>query len=190
MLLTAEIANKELIPGELLGLHQFVAYEGDVEYEDYEFVEDIIHGKKLLVPKGPPINPVVFESDIVKNLIVTNGKNLMMDRLFNLASAVALGQIGVGTDPAAAAVGQVQLNPVTAGSVLIQAADAGTSRSGQTVTIKSTFGTSVANFQWNEAAIFNGTVNGTSVMFNRVVIGPFTKSTAVSIVYTTTVTQG
>lgn len=168
--------TNEALP-DLLGLHQFVAYEGDVEY-----VEDD-HG--LMVPA----NPVVYESPVVRNLIVTNGKNLMLDRLFGLASAVALTSIGVGTDSTAAAVGQTQLNPTVAGTVLIQTADAGTSRTGQVVTIKSTFGTAVANFNWNEAGILNGNVNGTSTLFNRVVIGPFLKSASVSILYTAQISQ-
>lgn len=167
----------ERVP-DLLGLHRFVAYEGDVEYEEND--------EGLLVPA----NPVVFDSGVTKNLIVTSGKNLILDRLFGLSGPpAAISSIGVGTDSTAAAVGQTQLNPSVAGSVLLQTADAGTVRSGQTVTIKSTFGTGVANFNWNEAGLFNGNTNGTSTMFNRVIIGPFNKTSAVSIVYTATVTQ-
>lgn len=115
--------------------------------------------------------------------IVTNGKNLILDRLFNLGGATAITSMGVGTDSTAFAVGQTQLNPTVAGSVLLQNLDAGTSRSGQTVTATSTFGTGVANFSWNEIALFTGNTNGTSVMLNRIApIGPFVKSSAVSIV--------
>lgn len=160
-----------------IGLHQFTAYEGDIEWVE--------NNDGVLIPA----NDVVFESGVVKNLITTSGKNLILDRLFGLASAVNITSIGVGTDSTAAAVGQTQLNPSVAGSVLIQTADSGTARSAQTVTIKSTFGTGVANFTWNEAGLFNGNTNGTSVMFNRVIIGPFAKTSAVSIVYTATVTQ-
>lgn len=159
---------------KLIGRHQFTAYEGDVEYDD----------------DGNILNKVVYESHVYKNIIVTNGKNLVLDRLFGLAGPpAAIAGVGVGTDSTAAAVGQTQLNPSVAGSVLIQAPDAGTARSGQTVTIKSTFGTGVANFTWNEAGLFNGTANGTSIMLNRVIIGPFTKSSSVSIIYTTTISQ-
>jgi hypothetical protein len=158
---------------DMIGLHQFTAYEGDVWYR----------------PDGSIGNKVAYESPVYKNIIVNNGKNLALDRLFGLASAVAISSVGVGTDSTAAAVGQTQLNPTVAGTVLIQTADAGTARSAQTVTITSTFGTGVANFTWNEAGLFNGNTNGTSTMFNRVVIGPFAKTSAVSIVYQTTVTQ-
>lgn len=163
---------------EPVGLHSFTAYEGDVEYVE--------NGDGILVPA----NPVVYQSPTYRNLIVDTGKALMLDRLFGLGTPANITHVGVGTDAAAAAVGQTRLNPVTAGSVLIQAADTGTSRSGLTVTIRSTFGTGVANFNWNEAGLFNGATNGTSILFNRVVIGPFSKTTAVSIVYTTTVSQG
>lgn len=159
--------------GNMIGLHQFTAYEGEIKRDK----------------NGTILNKVVHESPVYKNMIVTTGKNLTLDRLFGLASAVAITSVGVGTDSTAAAVGQTQLNPTVSGTVLIQTADAGTSRTGQVVTITSTFGTGVANFSWNEAGLFNGNTNGTSVMFNRVVIGPFSKTSAVSIVYQTTVTQ-
>lgn len=161
-----------------VGLHSFTAYEGDIE-----LVEDAHTG--LMVPS----NPVVYQSPTYKNLITTVGKNLILDRLFGLSAAVAITSVGVGTDVTAAAVGQTQLNPTVAGSVLIQTADAGTSRTAQTVSIQSTFGTGVANFQWNEAGLFNGNTNGTSVMFNRVIVGPFSKSSSVSIIYKTTISQ-
>lgn len=106
-----------------------------------------------------------------------------------MSASVAITSVGVGDDSTAAALGQTKLNPTVTGNVLIQTADAGTARASQTVTITSTFGTGVANFVWNEAGLFNGNTNGTSVMFNRVIIGPFSKSTAVSIVYVTTVSQ-
>lgn len=159
----------------MLGLHQFTVYEGDVEYRTDE-------ESGLLVPT----NPIVFESPVVKNIIVVNGKNLAMDRLFGLGADAAIGHIGVGNGVTAPVDTQTAL---VGASVLIKVADAGTSRTNQTVTIKATFATGEANFTWEEAGLFNGTVNASSRMFNRVKIGPFAKTTAVSIVYTTTVTQ-
>lgn len=139
---------------------------------------------------GEILNDVVYEQAPIHNLIVTSGKDLVLDRLFGLSGPpAAISSVGVGTDNTAAALGQTKLNPTVTGSVLIQTADAGTSRTAETVTITSTFGTGVANFTWAEAGLFNGNVNGTSLMFNRVVIGPFTKTSAVTIVYTTTILQ-
>lgn len=159
---------------EFKAIHQFVAYQGELEYDK----------------DGSVLNEVVYESDPIENIIVTSGKNLVLDRLFGLSGPpAAIGSVGVGTDSTAASVGQTQLNPSVAGTVLIKTADAGTSRTGQVVTIKATFGTGEANFNWNEAGLFNGNVNGTSIMLNRVVIGPFNKTVEVSIIYTTTITQ-
>jgi hypothetical protein len=166
-------------PGGLtVGRHHFAVYSGD-----------IVLGLDPLTGLLVPQNDLVYETPVVTNLIVDNGKQRYLDRL--MASTVAaFATIGVGTDSTAAASGQTKLNPSVAGSVLLQACDATfPSRSGFVGTWKSTFGTGVANFQWNEAGIFNGTTNGTSDMFNRVIIGPFTKSSSVSIAYTTTVTQ-
>lgn len=158
---------------EPIGIHSFKAYKGDI----------------VLDENGNITNELVYESPKVKNLIVNNGKNLALDRLFGLSAAVAITSVGVGTDSTAASVTQTQLNPTVTGSVLLQTADAGTARASQTVTIASTFGTGVANFTWNEAGLFNGNTNGTSTMFNRTVIGPFTKTSSVSIVYQVQITQ-
>lgn len=158
---------------ELYGIYSFTAYEGDIQTDE----------------QGNILNPVMYESPKLHNLVVNGGKNLALDRLFGLSSAVAITSVGVGTDSTAAALTQTQLNPTVSGSVLLQTADAGTARSSQTVTITSTFGTGVANFAWNELALFNGNTNGTSTMFNRVTVGPFTKTSSVSIVVTVSVSQ-
>jgi len=164
------VTTKEKIGG-FIGKHQFTAYEGEIKKD----------------AKGKILNPVVFKSKPVFNMIVTNGKNLTLDRLFGLSAAVAITSVGVGDSATAATLAQTGLIGTT--NVLLQTADAGTSRTNQVVTIQSTFGTAVANFTWNEAGLFNGNTNNTSVMFNRVIIGPFAKTSAVSIVYITTVTQ-
>lgn len=165
--------NSKLVLPSHIGLHQFTAYEGEIERS----------------PEGLILNPVVFKSPVVKNLIVTNGKNLAMDRLFGLASEAALSHIGVGVNATAASASDTRLDNAVTGNVLLKAFDSTATRASQTVTCLSTFGTSEANFQWNEAGLFNGATNGTSKLFNRVIIGPFTKTSAVSIIYTVTVTQ-
>jgi hypothetical protein len=122
--------------------------------------------------------------------MVTNGKGLVLDMLFGLSGATKVNSMGVGTDSTAYAVGQSQLNPTVSGSVFLQAFDAGTSRSGLVVTATTTYATGVANFAWAEIGMFNGTTNGTSVMLDRIApIGPFTKSSAVSIVAVIQLTQ-
>ena len=130
----------------------------------------------------------VIEGD---NLVVTNGKTLLLDRLFALGTPpTQVNSMGVGTDSTAAAVAQTQLNPSVSGTVLVQAFDSLPTRSGLVVTAITTYATGTANFSWNELGLFNGTTNGTSIMFNRIApIGPFTKTSAVSIAVTVTVTQ-
>jgi len=162
--------TKETIK-DLVGLHSFTAYEGEIKRDG----------------KGKITNKVAYKSPIYKNMIVTNGKNLTLDRLFNLSGAVGITSVGVGDSATAVTLAQTGLIGTT--NVLLQTADAGTARLNQVVTIQSTFGTGVANFTWNEAGLFNGNTNNTSVMFNRVIIGPFAKTSAVSIVYVTTITQ-
>lgn len=139
----------------------------------------------------------VYEGDIIKdddgnilnkqvdrlegnNLIVTVGKQMIMDRLFGLSSVGAMSRIGVGTSNTAAAVGNTALT----GGVFV-AYDSTPTRSSLTVTCVATFGTATANIVWAELAMDNGTT-----MLNRIApIGPFTKTSAVSIVVTVTITQ-
>lgn len=162
----------------LVGRHHFVAYEGDIELQ-------VDERTGLLAPA----NPVLYATPITRNLIVDGGKTAYLDQLAQITST-GFNKVGVGTDSTAAAGGQIKLNPSVAGSVLIQACDATfPSRASNVLTLKSTFGTGVANFTWNEAGNFDGTVNGTSRMFNRVIIGPFAKTSAASIAYTNTITQ-
>lgn len=122
--------------------------------------------------------------------MTTNGKALVLDRTFGLASAAAVTHMGVGTDSTAYAVGQAQLNPSVAGSVFLQAFDALPTRTGLVVTTQTTYGTAVANFAWAEIGQFAGATNGTSPLLDRIApIGPFTKSAAVSIVAVMQLTQ-
>lgn len=114
------------------------------------------------------------------NLITTVGKQMIMDRLFGLSGVGAMTRIGVGTSATAAAVGNTSL---TGG--VFKAFDSTPTRSSLTVTSVATFGTGDANISWNELGMDNGTT-----LLNRIApIGPFNKTSAVSIVVTVTVTQ-
>jgi hypothetical protein len=124
-----------------------------------------------------------YEGD---NLVVTNGKGLLLDMLFGLASATKVNSMGVGATATAAVVGDTQIGSTPT----ILAFDALPTRSALVVTCITTFGTAQANISWNELGMFNGTVNGTSTMFNHIApIGPFAKTSAVSIVVTVQITQ-
>jgi hypothetical protein len=119
------------------------------------------------------------------NVISTNGKGLLLDRLFGI-TATAVTSMGVGATAAAAVAADTQLGSTPT----ILAFDALPTRASLVVTCVRTFATGEANISWNELAMFNGTVNGTSTMLNRIApIGPFVKTSAVSIAATCQVTQ-
>lgn len=114
------------------------------------------------------------------NLITTVGKQMIMDRLFGLSGVGAMTRTGVGTSATAAAVGNTSLT----GSAF-KAYDATPVRAALTVTTVTTFGTGDGNLNWQELGMDNGTI-----LLNRIApIGPFNKTSAVSIVVTVTITQ-
>ncbi len=154
---------------ELHGLWTLEAYQGDIERDSEG---------RILNDRAP-----IFDGEHTltgENLIVTVGKQMIMDRLYGLSSVGAMTRTGVGTSNTAAAVGNTTLT----GAVFV-AFDATATRSSLTVTSITTFGTGTANITWAELALDNGTT-----MLNRIApIGPFTKTSAVSIVVTVAVTQ-
>ncbi len=163
------MTEKETIP-KLKGEWVLEVYEGDIEKD----------------PSGNILNPKL-ETFSGTNLVVTTGKNLLLDRLFALGTPpTQINSMGVGASATAAAVTDTQLTTTPT----ILAFDALPTRSGLVVTCIRTFATTEANINWQELGLFNGTVNGTSIMFNRIApIGPFNKTSAVSIVSTVTITQ-
>lgn len=133
-----------------------------------------------------------FPVDVVEadNLVTTTGKGLLLDRLFALGTPPgALTAMGVGNSATAAAVGDTQLGGATP-SPDLRLFDALPTRASLVVTAIRTYATAEGNMNWQEIALFNGTTNGTSVMFNRIApIGAFNKTSAVSIQATITITQ-
>lgn len=114
------------------------------------------------------------------NLIVTVGKQMIMDRLYGLSAVGPITRTGVGTSATAAALANTSL---TNGA--FKAFDALPTRSGTVVTSVTTFNTGDANINWQELGLDNG-----ATLLNRIApIGPFNKTAAVSIVVTVTVTQ-
>ena len=123
------------------------------------------------------------------NMLVNNGVQLLEDALIGTAITAfsnANARIGVGDSSTAASASQTDLQAST--NKLRKAMDATfPSRSSQTLTFKSTFGTSDANFAWNEWAIFNAASGATS-MLNRKVESMGTKSSGQTWVHTATIT--
>lgn len=146
-------------------------YEGDVVHRGDGVV---MHG--LTTVRKPMLS---IEEH---NLVDTTGKGLLLDRLFGVAGAgAALTQSGVGTSNTAAAVTDTSLT----GQVLV-VFDSTPTRSGLTVTTITTYPTGTANITWAECGQFNAV----PTLFDRIApIGPFTKTSAVSIVLTFATTQ-
>lgn len=152
-------------------------YEGIWKLEKYK-----VRNPKTGILWALPEDVIEF-----RNLVTNVGGALMLDLLvaaggtaFNNANAY----IGIGDSATAAAVGQTDLQ--AASNKLRVAMDATfPSRAGQVMTWKSTFGTSQANYAWNEIGLFNASSVGS--MFSRAVIGsPFTKTSALSVIATYT----
>lgn len=124
------------------------------------------------------------------NLIVTTGKNILLDRLFGLGTPpAAISALGVGNSATAASAGDVQLLGATPAPYL-QAFDALPTRSGQVVTCVTTISTANGNQNWQELGLFNALTNASGTMLNRIApIGAFNKTASVSIVVTVTITQ-
>ncbi len=154
----------------LVGIWNFTAYEGDVEYVTCERTG-------LRVPANP-----VITSWTQQNLITTVGKQLVLDRLFGLGGAIALAGTAVGTSATAAAVGDTAIT-----GAVYQVFDSTPVRSSLTVTAVTTYGTGTANINIQEAGLL--TASG-GVLFNRLApVLSFTKTTAMSLAVTTTITQ-
>ncbi len=124
----------------------------------------------------------VVESFTKQNLITNNGKGLTLDRLFGLSAAANITGMAVGTSGTAAAVGDTAIT-----NAVFKVFDATPTRSTLTVTAQTTYGTAEANINIQEVGLL--TASG-GVLFNRLApVGPFNKTTAVSLRITVQITQ-
>jgi hypothetical protein len=181
----------DILPG-FKGRWRLDVHDGDVERAPLT-PEEVRENEafRLLHPAAPyPLHVGEIVSRPVDtyeghNVVTTNGKGLLLDRLFGI-TATAVTHMGVGATAAAAAAADTQLGSTPT----ILAFDALPSRASLVVTCIRTFATGEANISWNELAMFNGPTNGTSICLNRIApIGPFVKTSAVAIAATCQVTQ-
>ncbi len=112
------------------------------------------------------------------NLLLNEGIGAMWDLICGLGSPTAFSnanaRIGVGDSNTAAAAAQTGLQAAT--NKLYKAMETGyPQRSNQTVTFRSVFGGSEANFAWNEFTVANGS-SDSSVNMNRLVSAQGTKA--------------
>lgn len=154
---------------EAHGLWRFDVYEGDVEYNDC----------------GRVINPLV-KSWSQENLIVNVGKQLTMARLFNVSTVVSaatpISGTAVGTSATAAAVTDTAIT-----GAVYQAFDSTPSQAGAVITAVTTYATGTANINIQEAGLLTASAG---LLLNRLApVLSFTKTTAVSLAITTTITQ-
>lgn len=170
---------------DLKGLWTLDIYDGDVERrpltpdQERENRAWLAAGHTLPLHAGEIVSHAI---DQIRgtNLVVTVGKQLLLDRLYGLSGVAALSRTGVGTLNTAAAVGNTALTGSS-----FKAFDSTPTRASLSVTSITTFGTADANLVWAELGLDNATT-----LFNRIApIGPFTKTTAVSIAVTVVLTQ-
>lgn len=129
-----------------------------------------------------------FEAD---NLLVNTGIQLLEDLLIGAGGQAytnAASYIGIGDNNTAAAAGQTDLQAATNRFKRVMDATY-PSRSGQTLTFRTTFATSEGNFSIQEAGIFNGgPAFAIGTMLNRIVQNLGTKTSATTLQVTITVT--
>lgn len=136
--------------------------------------------KRLVRIKKGPDEVITFEG----NLMMNAGINVMLDLLIGAAGTDfddSNGYLGVGNSSAAAAATQTDLQGASKTRVVI---DQLATISSQTLTFVATFGSAVANFAWEEVAIFNASSGGT--MLTRRVSSLGTKASGATWILTIT----
>lgn len=149
-----------------------------------------LSGSELLLRGLKPLEVVEFDG----NLLVNAGAARLMDLLIGAGgTAYANGtcRIGVGDTATAATAADTDLGAASGGThrQFVVTDSTFPSRSGQTITFKSTFTTGLANFAWAEWGIDNGTTNGTTVVatfLNHKITSLGTKTSSASWAFSVT----
>lgn len=118
----------------------------------------------------------------VENLIVTTGKEGLIDQILESPTVTKPKYIGVGKSGIAPAAGDTAL-----GEPVKRVALSEKTRSGATVTMKATFAAGEATATLNEAGLFTAASLGT--MYSRVTFGALTIEAADSLTVTWKYTQ-
>jgi hypothetical protein len=119
-----------------------------------------------------------------KNLVVDVGLNYLRDYPFNSGTAFArMGWTAIGSGGAAPASGNTALASETARVAFVYAAG-GTG----VVTLTATFAAGTGTGTVAEAGVFNNAGAGMGSMFDRFLIGPYTKAAGNELVVTVTIT--
>jgi hypothetical protein len=138
------------------------------------------------VTKRGIVAPKPHEIIKFNNLSANAGLQLEADLLIGAGGTVfsnANAHIGVGNGTTAVSAAHTDLQGASKTRKAMEATFP--SRSGQTLTFRSVFGTGDANYAWEEMAVFNA--SSTGVMLCRALVAaPFTKTSALSITATFT----
>ncbi len=160
----------------MVGLHEKGGWMAEYKIERFANDEDLKAGRSYKT------------TSFKKNILVNAGINVMESLLIGGAGTVfsnANAYIGVGDSSTAAAAAQTDLQAAT--NKLRKAMNATYPQQGsQVLTFQSDFGSSDANFAWNEFAVFNASSGGT--MLNRKVSAEGTKTSGQTWRVTITIT--
>lgn len=161
-------------PLHIRGIWRADYYDGEIS------AEDIDAGLGKLV-----------DSQVGENLLTNAGIALMLDLLIGAGGTTfANGNtyIGTGDSSTAAAAGQTDLQ--AASNKFKRVMDATyPSRSGQTLTFRTTYSTSESNYAIQECGVFNaGAAFATGTMLNRIASSLGTKTSATTLQLTVTLT--
>ncbi len=160
-----------------------------MEVQEVGIPHGIFKIEKFAVDENGVVADTPFEVIEKENSYTNAGGALLLDLLIGAGGttfANANAYLGSGDSSTAFAASQTDLQAAT--NKIRKAMDATfPSRSGQVMTFKATFGTSDANWVWNEIALFNASTAGT--MLCRSVANYGTKTSAASwqLSYTLTV---
>ena len=169
--LLASIGHEGL---KLKGIWHADYYEGEVS------AEDIDAGRATLI-----------ESHVGENLLMNDGIALMMDLLIGAGGTTyANGNTYIGTGDSSTAASASQTDLQAASNKFKRVMDATyPSRSGQTLTFRTTFATSESNYAIQECGVFNGgAAFATGTMLNRIASSLGTKTSATTLQLTVTLT--
>lgn len=161
-------------PLKVKGIWRADYYEGEISAEDI----DAGLGK-------------LIDTQVGENLLTNAGIALMLDLLIGAGGTTfANGNtyIGTGDSSTAAAAGQTDLQ--AASNKFKRVMDATyPSRSGQTLTFRTTYATTESNYAIQECGVFNGgAAFATGVMLNRIASSLGTKTAATTLQLTVTLT--
>jgi hypothetical protein len=175
-----------------------VAYY-DADIETYRARHGKAKGERLFFREHAPTEVVQSEG----NLLMYGGASCLWECLIGNGTSTAAAALtyfnnsnaAIGVGDATTTEAATQTDLAASSNKIRVACDAtypqhtdGVTSAANTITFKSTFGSGVANFTWNEWGIFNSATAATGRMLNRKVQALGTKAAGTSAAFSVTVT--